>query len=681
MKKKTLIFFANDIICKDFNTQQLKDFFEDTIDIESYTINDDIDEKSISGDLVLAITPTNIDHIRNLLVEDIDIIGCSRTILVEKFNILKTFPKGTSALVYNIDKRAAFDLASFLLYVGIDNLDCYPYSDAMGDLPDTEIIIIPTEFESNCVLDKNKIINLNSRRITVETYRTIMLMMDIVNEKLEKKLIEYSSKLTKSEYSTSPVTTYFKTEKVLNTTINEIDYGIITLNNENKIIYVNKALLNMFNIKDHVSFQYLSENILPKKTFNEILNLNNVDFKIITVAEINKKFILSKKSIILNDNRIGSIITLKDITKIEKLELELRGLIAEKGYKARYTFDDIIGNSNKLNKSKEIAKKMAVTDKTILVFGESGTGKEMFVQAIHNYSQRKNKPFVAINCASLSSDLLASELFGYEEGSFTGAKKGGKKGLFELAHRGSIFLDEIGDISEDVQIKLLRVLQEKEIRKIGGDNTIPIDVRVITATHRDLEQMVKEGKFRLDLYYRLNAFTLNIPPLRERKQDIPLIIKDMIKQMDCQEKKFDDKLMKIFMEHTWNGNVRELINYVEYMLYMGQDILTIDDLPPNFSKNSEQCLNNNNSRTIDGFTKEETDILISILKIVRERNVGRVLIHKILLDYGHSISEYKLRTFMSYLNKNDYITYGGGRKGANITKKGIMLVEKCEFNG
>jgi transcriptional regulator with PAS, ATPase and Fis domain len=187
----------------------------------------------------------------------------------------------------------------------------------------------------------------------------------------------------------------------------------------------------------------------------------------------------------------------------------------------------------------------------------------------------------------------------------------------------------------------------------------------------------------MDLYYRLNAFTLIIPPLRERKEDIPIIIKDMIKQMDCIDKKFDDEVMKVFMRYNWNGNVRELKNCVEYMFCMGQDILTIDDLPPNFRMKFEQSSNNNiyNSKTIDGFTKEETDILLSVLKIVRERNAGRVLIHKILLDYGYSVSEYKLRTLMSYLNKNNYIIYGGGRKGANITEKGNLLVEECDLAG
>ncbi len=173
---------------------------------------------------------------------------------------------------------------------------------------------------------------------------------------------------------------------------------------------------------------------------------------------------------------------------------------------------------------------MALTDNPILITGETGTGKEAFTQSIHNHSNRKNKPFVAINCASLPSELLESELFGYEDGSFTGAKRW-KKGLFELAHTGTIFLDEIGDMPHDLQVKLLRVLQEKEIRKIGGTSIIPIDVRILAATNKDLEKLIIENKFRMDLFYRISMFTLDLPPLRNRLEDIPLLLESFLKEL------------------------------------------------------------------------------------------------------------------------------------------------------
>ncbi|MDX5716558.1 sigma 54-interacting transcriptional regulator, partial [Clostridioides difficile] len=215
---------------------------------------------------------------------------------------------------------------------------------------------------------------------------------------------------------------------------------------------------------------------------------------------------------------------MKDVNNIEILEQKIRSDSVKRGYVAKYKFNNIIGNSSIIKDCIKKAKKMALTDNPILITGETGTGKEAFTQSIHNHSNRKNKPFVAINCASLPSELLESELFGYEDGSFTGAKKGGKKGLFELAHTGTIFLDEIGDMPHDLQVKLLRVLQEKEIRKIGGTSIIPIDVRILAATNKDLEKLIIENKFRMDLFYRISMFTLDLPPLRKRLEDIPLLL-------------------------------------------------------------------------------------------------------------------------------------------------------------
>lgn len=690
MKKKKLIFFANDRFVSEFNTNELKDFFEDTIEVKSYITNQLAEEKSIDGDLVLTLTPVDINHIKKYLSEETDIIQGTRTILVEKYNELKKLPSGTTAMVFNINKRSAFGLSTFLIDIGIDHIEYFPGYNGKKEIPNTDVIIIADELDFDIAFDKSKTINLNYRRITVETYKAIMMMMDIHSERLEKKLAKYSTQLAQMKYTVIPVSTIYKTEKILHATINEIDYGIIIINDNNKIIYVNDALLSMLNIsKSYASFQYLNENILPKKTYRELLNTQSIDFKILNVDEFDKKFILSKKNIKLDDNRVGSIITLKDVTKIEKLEVQLRGLIAEKGYVAKYTFDDIVGISNIITNCKEKAKKMALIDKTVLVIGESGTGKEMFVQAIHNFSNRKNSPFVAINCASLSSELLESELFGYEEGSFTGAKKGGKKGLFELAHRGTIFLDEIGDISPEVQIKLLRVLQEKEIRRIGGDSIIPVDVRVIVATNRNLGQMVTGDKFRMDLYYRLNVFTLIIPPIRERKDDIPLIINNILDEIGCTGKKIDENLMEIFNRCKWEGNIRELKNCIEYMSYMGQDVLSIADLPPYFShefKNDKKSVDKDYIKDIrnclfEGFTRDEKETLIFIVRTIKGRSVGRVLLHKLCFENGYNISEYKLRVFMSYLNDKNYIKYGGGRKGAEITDKGILLVDKCDFVG
>lgn len=231
-------------------------------------------------------------------------------------------------------------------------------------------------------------------------------------------------------------------------------------------------------------------------------------------------------------------------------------------------FEQIIGTSKSLMEAKKLAEKVAMTDSTVLILGESGTGKELFARAIHHKSQRAHKPFVAINCAAIPDYLLESELFGYEEGAFTGAKKGGKPGKFQIAHKGTLFLDEIGDMPLHLQAKLLRVLQEKKIDRIGGHKPVSVDVRIIAATHDDLDEKVIEGTFRQDLYYRLNVIPIVIPPLRNRKDDLVELTRVFIKKwcdtLSVPPKKTTSSFNQLVMDYDWKGNVRELENAIEY---------------------------------------------------------------------------------------------------------------------
>lgn len=234
---------------------------------------------------------------------------------------------------------------------------------------------------------------------------------------------------------------------------------------------------------------------------------------------------------------------------------------------SKYSFDDLIGNSHSFQAAKTLGKKVAGSDSSVLLTGESGTGKELFAHAIHQSSVRSNYPFVAINCASIPEVLFESELFGYEDGAFTGAKKGGKEGLFKVANRGTVFLDEIGDMPLSMQSKLLRALQEKEVQPVGGPKTLPIDLRIIAATNRDLMKMVEEGTFRQDLFYRLNVINIEIPALRKRKEDIEAISNNLLQKLERKFYRkgtsFSPEVVEKLKEHQWPGNVRELENVLE----------------------------------------------------------------------------------------------------------------------
>mgnify|MGYP000851934390 FL=1 len=301
------------------------------------------------------------------------------------------------------------------------------------------------------------------------------------------------------------------------------------------------------------------------------------------------------------------------ITKNKLLETEIhlyKNQLREM-YGAKYSWDNIVGKSEKMAQAKFIGKRASNSVSNVLILGESGTGKELFAHAIHNDSPRSFSPFVKVNSAAIPSELLESELFGYEEGAFTGAKKGGKIGKFELANGGTIFLDEIGDMPLKMQAKLLRVLQEKEFERVGGNKVIKVDVRVIAATNKDLKKLIQEGKFREDLYYRLNVMTIEIPPLRERQEDIEELVKVLLKKLSDQLGKYvsniSDKALEYLLAHSWPGNVRELENVLERAINLtDSDTILPVHLPVYITQSSR--------KPIDGPVRPLKDIIEDVEK-------------------------------------------------------------------
>jgi len=264
-------------------------------------------------------------------------------------------------------------------------------------------------------------------------------------------------------------------------------------------------------------------------------------------------------------------------------ELVLENILLRKKLEERYQYDEIIGKSDAMQGVFDLISRVAPTDSTVLITGESGTGKELIAQAIHGNSSRCYMPFIAVSCGALPDSLLESELFGYEKGAFTGAEHT-KKGRFEMAHKGTLFLDEIGDISLKTQVDLLRVLQQKEFHRLGGEEEIEVDVRILAATNRDLQKSIRENRFREDLFYRLNVISIHVPPLRERKDDIPLLANSFTRkycmEMNKEEAKINPRALKLLMDYDWPGNVRELENVIERALVIGAGKeISPDDLP------------------------------------------------------------------------------------------------------
>ncbi|WP_243008996.1 sigma 54-interacting transcriptional regulator [Clostridium sp. AM58-1XD] len=298
----------------------------------------------------------------------------------------------------------------------------------------------------------------------------------------------------------------------------------------------------------------------------------------------------------------GAIINFSDITRIQELEGTIRRKLSSTGLRAKYSFDGILYESAIMERAIETAKKYAVSESNIMIVGETGTGKELFAQSIHNASPRKDGPFVAINCAALPENLLESELFGYVEGAFTGTSKGGKMGLFEQAHGGTLFLDEIGEVSMSTQTKLLRALQEREVRRIGDNKIVTVNVRIIAATNRSISRMAEEGTFRKDLMYRLDVLRLYLPPLRERKGDIRLLFCHLLGEAQT---RITDGAFDALERHEFSGNIRELENIAERVrvLYgeqtVGQDemmkLLYPDDVE-NTGREERRCRQSSDSQ-------------------------------------------------------------------------------------
>lgn len=353
--------------------------------------------------------------------------------------------------------------------------------------------------------------------------------------------------------------------KELEIVVDAIETGFVATQNNGKIIRANHKILKMLD-KTHI--EHLNE-ILDDKEVLQILGSKKALFNMPYTFSINERGLYDVSLIQIGNEIKGYVITFRAmedvINTVNEVLLDV----------VTTSFEKIIGKSEVLSQAKEMAEKVAKSTSTVLILGESGTGKELFARAIHHASHRQNKPFVAINCAAIPEQLLESELFGYEEGAFTGAKKGGKPGKFQLANKGTLFLDEIGDMPLHLQAKLLRVLQESQVERIGGKTPIPIDVRIVAATNQDLELKVDEGAFRKDLFYRLNVIPIFVPPLRQRKVDIPELVWTMVRRASKKLNKtigsIEETCFDLLKHYEWPGNVRELENTIEYAVNMCDD--------------------------------------------------------------------------------------------------------------
>jgi TyrR family helix-turn-helix protein/PAS domain S-box-containing protein len=455
---------------------------------------------------------------------------------------------------------------------------------------------------------------------------------------------------------------YEKREHQLTTILNSVSEGIITINEHGVLTHINEKARNIFHLGEKEAIGMHAEQLLMEKlpiletiVTGESYHLKEVKSKI---GANTVHYLTSGVPILNNLGRvIGAVATIKDFKQVEEIISKV-----DRNMKA-FTFDKIVYQSNGMRKIVDLAKLVAKGTSSILLRGESGTGKELFARAIHIESICSSEPFIAINCAALPESLLESELFGYEEGAFTGAVRGGKKGLFEQANKGTLFLDEIGELSTKMQVRLLRVLQEGTVRRIGGNKEVNIDVRIITASHRNLEEMISNNTFRLDLYYRLNVVPIHIPPLRERKEDIPIIAQHLIRKichkLKKQEKFLTSDSLQYLMSLPWPGNVRQMENTLELLINVVEnDKITTDDILQwcNFkmekAKNEDQMDDENFS--IQFRFKEKWPTLKEVVDEVEKKLIYQVLESHLSSRKAGSILGVSNTTILNKMKKYGY---------------------------
>lgn len=434
--------------------------------------------------------------------------------------------------------------------------------------------------------------------------------------------------------------------KELEVLLDSIDMGVVSVDVKGNILHYNSKAMSIFDIKSRGENISRIEKLLDKleleNTIKSKIKIKNKQFYY-NVNGNNLRGIYNANPILVEGEVVGLVLSFSKMNEIINVVNQVTGANLE------MSFDDIIGESFSIESVKKYACKAAKSSSTILIQGESGTGKELFARAIHFSSDRSRYPFIPINCAAIPENLLESELFGYEEGAFTGAKKGGKTGKFELANRGTIFLDEIGDMPLHLQTKLLRVLQENLIEKIGAKRLIPIDVRIIAATNKNLDDMVREGAFRDDLYYRLNVIPIYVPPLRERKADIQVLANRFLDKFNCKLRKnilmIDEEVIDTFMEYYWPGNVRELENTIEYSINMASsNSITKNDLPKRIRIPDYGISSKDEDRIIPIKELEKKEIIKAIEKFGRSKKdiekaakslgISRATIYRKIKEYN-----------------------------------------------
>lgn len=688
MKKIAVIAFEKSYA--NFIRKHLEIYLGRYAKINTYSIND-IDQMETIKEKYIAISAFTVFKKVQKKLNDSHVLQVLSLALSKKnVDKLKEIPDNSKILLASLDHRRCMEIITQIYEAGFKNLDIIPYhGEKNKKVKNIKICVTPNELQM-VPSDMEKVINIGERIIDASSVIDLADKMGIDGifnfEEARKKrneLISTSNKIDKLLGENEKMIDQIKTMVEL------MEVGIIITDIMGRIYLSNEKSKSILKDKFKIIDGFLIEDILPELNLNlEKINKKSAE-KIVSIN--NNDIIITITSIVSNNMKTGYILIFNNFQEIENKQHGIRSKISGNKHIAKFEFENIKGKSKNIKETITIAKRMSKSEASVLIEGETGTGKEVFAQSIHNLSSRKKYNFVAVNCAAIPENLLESAMFGYGKGAFTGAVKGGKIGFFELAHKGTIFLDEIGEMSLSLQSKLLRVLEERRFSKVGSLKLIDIDIRVIAATNRNLQELIKEKEFRKDLYYRLNVLPLEIPNLRNRKCDIPILLSYFIKKMG-RELSYSQKTINTINNYDWPGNVRELRNTAKYLHSLNKKFITKDDLPKYLTKERNlieknkilngKIKNSLSENNINFLLREGRKIklfkkILSTLKIGKEKNekYGRHKLKEFFDTEGYAYTETQIRTGMRKLHETGYIISYRGRGGSCITESGIKLLK------
>ena len=580
--KKMVAIIALDPRASMFYANQIQELFGDYIEVHSYSVQEGTIANMVRSDLYVMSTDAfdNREDVPQYIPIDAQISEIHVGYQWETIRQLQEIPAGTKALFVNMTEKMVREATTTLNQLGVNHISFIPFYPGAELKEAVELAVTPDE-ERYVPDSVERVINIGHRSCTSGTMIEIALKLGLENLLETERFREYVQGMASSNYSFDMMFTRSRRlESQFDILMDILDEGIIGVNEKGEIFAVNEKAEEITGLRRSLVLHKQAGNVLSYLPLMQCLKTKEkMDPRVVRINGVNVG--TSVVPVLRQEECIGAFAILQRFNDAENRQHELRNQLMHKGYRAKYTFEDVVGESEGIGRTKSILRRMAGTESPVLLIGETGTGKELFAHAVHRASRRERGPFVAINCAAMPENLLESELFGYEEGAFTGAKKGGRPGLFEFAHRGTLFLDEVEGMSPALQVKLLRVLQEHEIMRVGGNKIISVDVRIVAATNESLEEKVEEGSFRRDLYYRLNTLPVLIPPLRQRGDDVFLLLERFMKETEGAFV-LSDEVRQTFREYDWPGNIRELRNLAEYFSFTGSPVITLADLPPTF---------------------------------------------------------------------------------------------------